>query len=110
MNKITEETAREYIANGGTRCPYCQSENIHVTDRDVDFHDCVCETCRKDWREHLAIIGLDDIYPDDKPAPNHEEELLDALKNILLWDDGNLPGDILDEARVIVAKAEGRQE
>lgn len=42
-------------------------------------------------------------------ACNAHEELVKVLKAILTWDDGNLPGDILDEARKTLTKAEGRQ-
>ena len=27
------------------------------------------------------------------------DALADALRNLLVWDDGNLPGDLIDEAR-----------
>lgn len=35
------------------------------------------------------------------------QTLVEALQNILTWDDGNLPGDILDEARAVLAKVQG---
>ena len=40
-------------------------------------------------------------------ACNAHGDLVAALESILVWDDGNLPGDILDDARAIVAKAKG---
>lgn len=33
-------------------------------------------------------------------------ELLEALKNIIIWDDGNLPGDLIDAAKQVIKKAE----
>lgn len=38
---------------------------------------------------------------------NAHDDLLAALGNIIIWDDGNLPGDVLDEARAALAKAKG---
>lgn len=35
------------------------------------------------------------------------DELLEALQNLLVWDDGNLPGDLLDAARAAIDKATG---
>ena len=35
-------------------------------------------------------------------------ELLSTLKDLLTWDDGNLPGDLIDAARNAIAKAEGK--
>lgn len=34
-------------------------------------------------------------------------DMLAALEGVLLWDDGNLPGDIIDKARVAIDKAKG---
>lgn len=39
-------------------------------------------------------------------ACNAHEELVTILKEILIWDDGNLPGDILDKARRVVNSIE----
>lgn len=36
---------------------------------------------------------------------NAHDELVRVLKTILIWDDGNLPGDILEDARNVLAKA-----
>ena len=36
-------------------------------------------------------------------------ELLAILSNILVWDDGNLPGDLMDHAKRVIAKAEGKE-
>lgn len=38
-------------------------------------------------------------------ACNAHDELVRVLKTILIWDDGNLPGDILEDARNALAKA-----
>ena len=35
------------------------------------------------------------------------DELLEALQNLLTWDDGNLPGDLFDAARAAIEKATG---
>lgn len=43
-------------------------------------------------------------------AVNAHEELIAILKEILVWDDGNLPGDILDKARHIVNSIENRRQ
>jgi len=34
-------------------------------------------------------------------------ELLEALQQLLVWDDGNLPGDLMDAARAAITKAKG---
>lgn len=33
-----------------------------------------------------------------------EQKMRDILRRILVWDDGNLPGDLLDEAREALAR------
>ena len=51
-------------------------------------------------------------------CPSHDEEkikclkqqnkeLVEALTSLLIWDDGNLPGDLIDAARKAVSKAQG---
>lgn len=52
------------------------------------------------WKTHYA--ELDDNARLIAMAP----ELLETLKNIIIWDDGNLPGDLIDTAKQIIKKAE----
>ena len=66
---------------------------------------------------YMNIIGADgELVINALPLPlaahivkcvNSHEGLVEALQNILTWDDGNLPGDILDEARAVLAKVQG---
>ena len=53
----------------------------------------------------------------DRNVPEYEDnatliaaapELLSILKDLLTWDDGNLPGDLMDIAQRTIAKAEGK--
>ena len=53
--------------------------------------------------EHNIIFTDADIVR----AYNAHDDLVAVLENILMWDDGNLPGDILDDARTALAKARG---
>lgn len=54
---------------------------------------------QEDWDETWANATLIAAAPD----------LLATLEGILLWDDGNLPGDMMDAARATVAKAKGEK-
>ena len=53
-------------------------------------------------------------YNDSIEAHEDQQEIINtlvsSLSNLLIWDDGNLPGDLIDEAKAAIAKAtEGEQ-
>lgn len=70
---------------------YCKSEDSFYRIAYVDAEEAGSAEERK------AIARLIASAPD----------LLKALEGILVWDDGNLPGDMLEAARAAIAKAKG---
>jgi len=73
--------------------------------------------------EHIAVMDADNntlvavVGPSQDVATNLLEtveisrlfaaapDLLAALEALLIWDDGNLPGDLIDAARAAIQKA-----
>jgi hypothetical protein len=62
---LTPEQQREqdYLASGGSKCPFCKSENIEVTgnhnfDADYATIGCQCYACGKDWTEVYTLTGF----------------------------------------------------
>lgn len=54
-------TVKEYIANGGERCPYCGTEDIQDEDtRHIGpklVLAMICNLCDKTWEEIYQLIG-----------------------------------------------------
>lgn len=69
---------------------FCWDYKIRAMDESVV---CTVGPCEVEANAHLIAA-----------AP----EMLEALKNIIVWDDGNLPGDLIDIAKQAILKAEGR--
>jgi hypothetical protein len=60
-----EETIRQYVANGGTRCPYCQSEMIgHDGHPEFDHGNAhcqirvTCDDCGEHWFSLFQLVGF----------------------------------------------------
>jgi hypothetical protein len=60
--------------------------------------------CIQKNQEAIAALRAELAKPDYQKA---NARLITSLENILVWDDGNLPGDMLDEARAAITKATG---
>lgn len=61
---LTEDMHDEYVASGGSYCPYCKSEDINVSfeQRDIDMYadgsirvPVVCNGCKRKWADELRL-------------------------------------------------------
>ncbi len=64
MEGLTKEQAEKYLANGGHRCPFCDSTNIESTTRideeldlegGVAFQRVICWACGRKWTDEYQI-------------------------------------------------------
>jgi len=64
--KLTKEQKKEYIKNGGLRCPFCRSENIDGIENNFDAgylsQVVICNECHESWSD---IYSLTDIIHDE---------------------------------------------
>lgn len=62
------------------------------------------------WPEAVTELRdfAEEIETFYKPMLAAAPELLSILKDLLVWDDGNLPGDLMDIAQRTILKAEGK--
>lgn len=100
-------------------------EHIYIMDAEdsqvVRFHKCQGDIAK---RVVACVNACRGISTDDLLTSNFGEdsvevgtllgqtmqqrdELLEVLQNLLVWDDGNLPGDLFDAARAAIDKATG---
>lgn len=89
-----------------------QVVRFHKTQSEVAKHVVACvNACRGIGTEELLTsdFGEDSVEVGTLlgQTMQQRDELLEALQNLLVWDDGNLPGDLLDAARAAIAKATG---
>ena len=74
---LTQKQANEYLRQGGIRCPYCESEDIQSTDRDMQsgviFVSMTCDDCQHDWTEGYALV---EIYDEEDTQIESQEEIL----------------------------------
>jgi len=54
----------QYIAEGGTRCPFCGSLDIEGQEVNIDagqaWQDVYCNHCRKEWQDTYTLTGYAD--------------------------------------------------
>ena len=86
-----------------TALPWHTNLRSHPSDQ-VFSDDLIVADCK--WTNHTPDVREANSEFIVR-ACNAHDELVAALQNILTWDDGSLPGDILDEAQRVLAKARG---
>ena len=51
----------EYVAEGGTRCPYCGGIDIQGQEVNIDagqaWQDVICNTCGHEWQDTYTLTG-----------------------------------------------------
>lgn len=55
---------KKYIANGGVRCPYCESYSIVVKDKIFDIEitqEVECERCGSSWKEIYRLVDAEEV-------------------------------------------------
>ncbi len=62
---MTEEQERDYLENGGVRCPYCKSTHISGSDLVFDtanlHQEVECSNCRKEWVDHYTLVAVEPL-------------------------------------------------
>ncbi|MDR3638632.1 MAG: hypothetical protein P4L84_32805 [Isosphaeraceae bacterium] len=60
---LTPAIVKEYVEGGGTRCPYCHSEDIEAgpleADGDSASGTVECLACGKQWREVFTLSAVE---------------------------------------------------
>lgn len=58
MSRMTND---EYKNNGGTKCPFCQSENIEggqfTVDAGIATQPMGCTDCESEWDDQYSLVG-----------------------------------------------------
>lgn len=64
FNSVTTEQKQQYIANGGTRCPSCGSEDIVGEDISVEegiaTQEMSCNICDLEWSDVYHLTSITD--------------------------------------------------
>lgn len=64
---LTEQQKKEYIANDGTKCPYCGSIHIQCEGHDIDGPTALfyttCTDCGKTWTDIYTLTGIAEDEP-----------------------------------------------
>lgn len=60
---FTEKQEKEYLENGGTKCPKCGSENIEGASWDADgsgitSQEVSCNECGAKWYDVYNLVGI----------------------------------------------------
>ena len=67
---LTPAMVKEYVEGGGTRCPYCHSQDIEIgpleADGDGASGTVECLGCREQWREVFTLSAVDVSGPGDR--------------------------------------------
>lgn len=63
MKNLTDEMRKEYLENFGTRCPFCDSENIESFDWDYGTGEVWsrvrCNDCKEKWVDVYRLIRVE---------------------------------------------------
>jgi len=61
---LTEERKQQYVADGGTKCPYCESHDIEGSFVEINVgsgHQRVrCAGCGKVWTDFYELIDMEE--------------------------------------------------
>src|SRR5262249_10903994 len=66
---LTKAQKRQYVRQGGARCPYCGSEEILAGTIRSDFVitvDVDCQACHREWQERYDLAALYEL--DDRAS------------------------------------------
>ena len=63
--KLTRVMKKKYIANGGSKCPYCQSRNMSgakLNTGSTNYWQLItCEECGKEWTDMYTLVDIEEI-------------------------------------------------
>ncbi len=68
--ELTPELKKDYLDNFGTRCPYCDSEDIGAGSWDFGtgefWQEVKCHTCKEWWTDVYTLTGIEEN--NDEPS------------------------------------------
>jgi len=64
----TKAQIENYLENGGTKCLYCESEDLEPGGRDYDepytlTQYVLCLTCGRSWYDVYTLTGIQEVEP-----------------------------------------------
>jgi hypothetical protein len=68
---LTEAKKKQYVREGGIRCPYCGSKEIEPGKIRTDFVitvDVDCEACHRKWQERYDLAGVYELGEQGQPV------------------------------------------
>jgi len=70
---LDEQTAEQYVRDGGTYCPFCKSGNVVsagpiATDGCEVFQIMCCEDCGKEWKDYYVLDSVKEVPPGKDPS------------------------------------------
>jgi|ERR1039458_7146311 hypothetical protein len=87
MEKLTNEQKKQYLANEGVVCPFCQSDDVVSgsveTDSGYATQDITCNVCDEEWTDVYTLTGVET----DADRPGYYEEPLNALGTPVVAED-----------------------
>ena len=67
---LTEAKKKQYVREGGIRCPYCGSKEVAPGKIRTDFVvtvDVDCEACHRRWQERYDLAGVYELGDQGQP-------------------------------------------
>lgn len=63
MPPLTQRQRELYLAHGGKRCPYCESQNIEAEGFDGEYSSELvnCLDCGGRWKDTYSLVRVEDI-------------------------------------------------
>ncbi len=62
MAILTEEQKKAYLEDGGSRCPFCESNDLATSSwsgyRRECWYDVECENCGEEWVALMHLTGV----------------------------------------------------
>jgi len=71
IKPIVSQTSKQYVANGGVRCPKCMS--LHITGGAIGYSvgalklSVSCNICESKWEELYKLTGYINLTVDTPP-------------------------------------------
>lgn len=63
MKKLTDEMRKKYLENFGTRCPFCDSDDIDGEDVQLGqgeiWENLWCNVCKEKWVDIYRLVGVE---------------------------------------------------
>jgi|TARA_Y100000310_G_scaffold262645_1_gene272384 transcriptional regulator NrdR family protein len=59
---LTDKERQAYVKGGYAKCPYCESKDLEICDKNSDdnwvTHEIQCNSCEKSWTDVYELIDM----------------------------------------------------